>query len=164
VKRNRERTQRNNYHLQAKMVSMKKTSRKRGPQGKEPPLSAQRMTRIEQVAREAKSTFLMKVCTKEKTTIKRWEREINNIRRGKSWSQITQEARGIREPGATQPRITLYHRMVEEAWRTKMLIGKMCAAQSETNRTESKEQKKESKGILNRLSNLEAGVKRLVEE
>jgi hypothetical protein len=164
VKQNRERTQRKNYHLQAKMVRMKKTSSKRGPQGKEPPLSARRMTRIEQAAREAKSTFLMKVDTKGKTTIKRWEREINNARRGKSWSQITQEAGGIRDPGATQPRITLYHRTVEEAWRTKMLIGKMCAARSETNRTESKEQKKERTGIRNRLSNLEAGVKRLAEE
>jgi hypothetical protein len=164
VKRNRERTQRKNHHLQVKMVRMKKTSSKRGPQEKEPPQSAWRMTRIEQAAREAKSTFLTKTDTKGKKIIKIWEGEINNARRGKSWSTLTQEAGGIRDPGATQPRLTLYHRMVEEAWRTKMLIGKMCADRGETNRMETKEQKKERTGILNRLSNLEAGVKRLVED
>jgi hypothetical protein len=42
------------------------------------------MTRIEQVAREAKSTFLMKVDTKGKTIIKRWEGKINNARSKKS--------------------------------------------------------------------------------
>jgi len=94
MKKNRGRTQQKKYHLQAKMVRMKKTSSKRGPQGKEPPLSAQRMTRIQQAAREAKITFLVKVDTKGKMTIKIWESEINNAGRGKSWSQITQEAGG----------------------------------------------------------------------
>ena len=56
-------------------------------------------------------------------------------------------------------RITLYHRMVEEAWRTKMLIGKMCADQKETNKTETKDQKKVLTGILNHLNNLEASTK-----
>jgi hypothetical protein len=164
VKRNRRRTQRKNYHMQAKMVRMKKTSSKRGPQGTEPPPSAQRMTRIEQAAREAKSTFLTQVDTKGKTIIKRWEREINNARRGKAWTKLTQEAGGIRDPGATLPRTTLYHRTVEEAWRTKMLIGKMCADQKETNKTETRDQKKVLTGILNRLSNLEASAKRLAED
>ena len=45
-----------------------------------------------------------------------------------------------------------------------MLIGKMCADRGETNRMETKEKKKESTGILNRLNNLEMGVKRLVED
>jgi hypothetical protein len=58
-------------------------------------------------------------------------------------------------------RITLYHRTVEEAWRTKMPIAKMCANRGETNRTKTKEQKKERTGILNRLSNQEMGIKRL---
>jgi hypothetical protein len=164
VQRNRERTQRKNHHLQVKMVRMKKTSSKRGPQGKEPPQSARRMTRIEQAARDARNTFLTKTDNKGKTIIKRWEGEINNARRGKAWSTLTQEAGRIRDPRTTQSRITLYHRTVEEAWRTKMLIGKMCANRGETNRTETKEQKKERTGILNRLSNLEMGIKRLVED
>ena len=85
----------------------------------------------------------MKVDTKGKTIIKRWEGKINNDRRGKAWSTLTQEAGGIRDPGTTQSRITLYHRMVEESWRTKMLIGNMYVNQGETNRTETKEKKKE---------------------
>ena len=42
------------------------------------------MTRIKQAARESKSTFLMKIDTKGKKIIKRWEGEINNARMGKS--------------------------------------------------------------------------------
>ena len=45
-----------------------------------------------------------------------------------------------------------------------MLIGKMCTDWGETNRTKTKEKKKEHTGILNHLSNLEVGVKRLVED
>lgn len=121
------------------------------------------MTRIEQAARDARSTFLTKVDTKGKTIIKRWEGEINDARKGKAWSTLTQEAGGIRDLGTTQSRITIYHKTMEEAWRTKLLIGKMCANRGETNRTDTKEQKKRT-GILNRLSNLEMGVKRLVED
>jgi hypothetical protein len=47
------------------------------------------MKRIEQEAREAKSTFLAKVDTKGKTIIKIWEGKINNAHRGKSWSTLT---------------------------------------------------------------------------
>jgi hypothetical protein len=56
--RSRRRTQGKNHHKQAKMVRMKKTHSKRGPQGKESPTSAWRTTSIEQAAREAKVTFL----------------------------------------------------------------------------------------------------------
>jgi hypothetical protein len=56
--RNKGRTQRKNHHKQDDMVQMKKTHSKRGPQGKEPPTSAWRITRMEQAAREAKGTFL----------------------------------------------------------------------------------------------------------
>jgi hypothetical protein len=122
------------------------------------------MTRIEQVARDARSTFLTKVDTKGKTIIKRWEGKINNDHRGKAWSTLTQEAGGIQDPGTTQSRITLYHRTMKEASRTKMLIGKMCVNRGETNKTETKEPKKDRIGILNRLSNLEMGVKRPVED
>jgi len=68
---------------------MKKTSSKRGPQGKKPPQSALRMTRIEQVARDARNTFLTKIDNKGKTIIKIWEGEINNARRGKAYSTLT---------------------------------------------------------------------------
>jgi hypothetical protein len=53
---------------------------------------------------------------------------------------------------------------MEEAWRTKMLIGKMCVDQKETNKTENMDQKKVLTGILNHLSNLEASAKRLAED
>jgi hypothetical protein len=116
------------------------------------------------VARDARNTFITKVDNKGKMIIKIWEGEINNARRGKGWSTLTQEAGRIREPGTIQSRITLYHKMVEESWRTKMLIGKMCANKGETNKTETKEKKKERKRILNHLSNLEMGIKRMVED
>ena len=45
-----------------------------------------------------------------------------------------------------------------------MLIGKMCADWKETNKTETRDQKKVLTGILNRLSNLEASAKRLAED
>jgi hypothetical protein len=53
---------------------MKKTHSKRGPQGKEPSTSTQRITRMEKASREAKGTFLMKVDPKGKAIINRWER------------------------------------------------------------------------------------------
>jgi hypothetical protein len=53
---------------------------------------------------------------------------------------------------------------MEESWRTKKLIGKMYVDRGDTNVKETKEQKKERTRIINHLSNLEAGVKRLVED
>jgi hypothetical protein len=122
------------------------------------------MTRIEQEARDTRSTFLTKVDTEGKTIIKIWEGEINNGRRGKSWSTITQEVEGIWDHRTTQSRITLYHRTVEEARRTKMLIGTMYENWGETNRTKTKDHKKVCTGILNHLNNLKMGVKRMVED
>jgi hypothetical protein len=116
------------------MVRTKNTQSKRGPQGEELPTSARKITRMEQAAREAKGTFLKQVDTKGKAVIDRWEREVNTKRQGKAWVELIQEADGIRDPGATQPRKTLYHKTVEEAWRTKMLISKLRADKNETNR------------------------------
>jgi hypothetical protein len=48
--------------------------------------------------------------------IGRWEREINTIHKGKSWTKLIQEENGIKDPGATQPRTTLYHKKMEEVW------------------------------------------------
>jgi hypothetical protein len=99
--RNKRRTQDKNYHKKVEMVRMKKTHIKRGPQGKEPPSSARRITRMEQVAREAKGTFLTKVDPKGKAIINRWEREINTTRKGKACTKLVKEADGIRDPRDT---------------------------------------------------------------
>jgi hypothetical protein len=53
---------------------------------------------------------------------------------------------------------------MEEAWRTKMLIGKMYADQKETNREDIRDHKKVLTKILSRLSNLEASAKSLAED
>jgi hypothetical protein len=118
------------------MVRMKKTQSKRGPQGEELPTSAQKITRMEHVAREAKGTFLEKVDTKGKEIIDRWEREVNTKCQGKAWVELIQEADAIRDLGATQPKKTLYHKTMEEAWHTKMLICKLRAENNETSRVE----------------------------
>jgi len=78
--------------------------------------------------------------------------------------ELIQEVDGIRDPGATQSKTTLYHKTVEEAWRTKMLIGKMNADQKETSRDAIRDHKKVLTEILSRLSNLEASEKRLAED
>jgi hypothetical protein len=88
------------------------------------------------VAREAKGTFLEQVDTKGKAFIDRWEREFNNKRRGKAWGELIKEADRIRDPGATQPRKTLYHKMVEEAWWKKMMISRLRAEKRETSKGE----------------------------
>jgi hypothetical protein len=146
------------------MVRRKNTQSKRGPQGEELPTSARKITRMEQAAREAKGTFLEQVDTKGKEVIDRWEREVNTKRQGKAWAELIQEADGIRDPGATQPRKTLYHKTVEEAWRTKMLISKLRADKNETSRVENRGHKKELTEILSRLSNLEASARRIAED
>ena len=64
--------------IQIEMLRMKNTQSKSGAQGEELPTSAQKITRVEQVAREAKGTFLEQLDTKGKAVIDRWEREFNN--------------------------------------------------------------------------------------
>jgi hypothetical protein len=59
------------------MVRIKKTHSERGLKGKEPSTSTQRITSMEQAAREANGTFLTQVDPKGKAIINRWEREIN---------------------------------------------------------------------------------------
>jgi hypothetical protein len=54
--------------------------------------------------------------------------------------------------------------MVEEAWQTKMLIGKMNFDRKETSREAIRDHKKMLTEILRRLGNLEANAKRLVED
>jgi hypothetical protein len=134
------------------MVRMKNTQSKGGPQGEELPTSTRKITRMEQEAKEAKGTFLEQFETKGKVVIDRWEREVNTKRQGKSWAELIQEVDGIRDPGATQPRKTLYHKTVEEAWRTKMMISKLRADKNETSRVENHGHKKELIEIMSCLS------------
>jgi hypothetical protein len=164
VDRNRRRNQGKNYHKPVGMVRMKRTHSKRSPQGKEPLTSPRRITRMEQAARDAKGTFHTLVEPKGKATITRWEKEINAKRKGKAWEELIQEADWITDPGATQPRETLYHKMVEMAWRTKMLIGKVSSERKDASRKDNKDHKKLLKEILSRLSNLEASTKWLAED
>jgi hypothetical protein len=89
---------------------------------------------MEQAAREAKSTFLTQVDPKGKRSSK-GGREKSTTHAGEKPGQTNPGSRRDKGPRATQPRTTLYHKTVEEAWRTKMLIGKMCADRKETNRT-----------------------------
>jgi hypothetical protein len=164
VTRNRRKTQGKNHHTQAEMVRMKKTPSKRGPQGKEPLTSPWRITRMEQAAREAKSTFLTQVDPKGKAIVTKWEKEINTTHKRKAWKDLIQEADGISNLGATQPITTLYHRTMEEAWCTKLLIGKINFDREETSRKASRDHKKLLTKIRSRLSNLEASAQRIVED
>jgi predicted house-cleaning noncanonical NTP pyrophosphatase (MazG superfamily) len=78
--------------------------------------------------------------------------------------ELIQEEDGIRDPGATQPRTTLYHKMVEEYWHTKMMISKLRDENNEISKVENHGHKKELIEILSILSNLEASVRRIVED
>jgi flagellar motility protein MotE (MotC chaperone) len=119
---------------------------------------------MEQAAREAKGTFLEKVDTNSKVVIDKWEREVNTKHQGKAWVELIQEADGIRDPGATQPRKTFYQKMVEEDWCTKLMISKLRDDKNETSRVENRGHKKDLIGILSCLSNLEANARRIVED
>jgi len=125
----------------------------------ETPTSHRRISRMEQVARDAKGTFQALVEPKGKETITRWEREITTKRKGKAWEEVIQEADWIMDPGTTQSKETLYHKMVEMAWWTKMLIGKVSTENKDVSHKGNKAQKKLLKEILSRLSNLNASTK-----
>jgi hypothetical protein len=61
------------------------------------------------------------------------------------------------------PRETLYHKMVEMAWLTKMMIDKVSSEMEDAIQEDLKENKKMLDEILTRLSSLEAITKHLVE-
>jgi hypothetical protein len=63
-----------------------------------------------------------------------------------------------------QPRETLYHKTVEMAWRTKMLIGKVSSERKFSSLKDNKDHKKRLKEVLSRLRNLEASTKWLIED
>jgi len=65
--------------------------------------------------------------------------------------------------GATHTRETLYHRTLEMAWVTKMLIGKVKADKDETHREEHMEMKSLLEDIQHLVSGLETMFKLLVD-
>jgi hypothetical protein len=62
-----------------------------------------------------------------------------------------------------QPRETLYHKTVEMAWLTKMMIGKVSSEMEESRWKDNSDHNKMLDEILSRLSSLETITKLLVE-
>jgi hypothetical protein len=145
------------------MVRMKRTHRKRNPLGKEVPNSPRRVSRMEQATKDAEGTFQTLVAPKGKETITRWEKEIKEKCKGKAWDALAQEADWVTDLGATQPRETLYHKTMEMAWLTKMMIGKVSSETEDARREDNKELKKMLEEILSHLNSLETITKLLVE-
>jgi hypothetical protein len=145
------------------MARLKHTHRKRSPLGKEFPESSRWLTRMEQAAKDAEGTFHTLVAPKGKATITRWEEELKDKRKGKEWGDMVLEADWVTDLGATRPRETLYHKMVEMAWLTKMLIGKVNSEKEEARQEDNRENKTMLDEILRRLNSLETIIKLLVE-
>jgi hypothetical protein len=76
-----------------------------------------------------------------------------------TWEELSQEADWITDPGTTQARETLYHKTINMAWRTNMLIGKVSVKKKVVIQKGNKDQKKLLKEILSRLNNLDASTK-----
>jgi hypothetical protein len=103
------------------------------------------------------------VTPKGKATITWWEKEIKEKRKGKAWDALTQEVNWVTDPGATQPKETLYQKTVEMAWQTKMMIGKVILKMEDARLEDNKEHKKMLNEILSRLNSLETITKLLAE-
>jgi hypothetical protein len=69
----------------------------------------------------------------------------------------------VTDLGATQPRETLYHKTVEMAWLTKMMIDKVSSEMEEARWEDNTDHKKMLDEILSHLSSLETITKLLVE-
>jgi hypothetical protein len=91
------------------------------------------------------------------------KKAINKKRKGKTWDALVQEADWVTDLGATQPRETLYHKTVEMAWQTKMMIGKVSSKREDTRWENNKEHTKLLNEILRGLSSLETITKLLTE-
>jgi hypothetical protein len=74
---------------------------------------------------------------------------------------LTQEADWVTDLGATWLRETLYHKMVEMAWKTKMMIGKVSSERENVRLENNKEHTKLLNEILSHLSSLETITKLL---
>jgi hypothetical protein len=91
------------------MLRMKRTHRKRNPLGKEVLNSPQRVSRMEQAEKYTEGTFQTLVASKGKVAITRWEKEIKEKHKAKAWEALAHEVDRVTDPGATQPKETLYH-------------------------------------------------------
>jgi hypothetical protein len=118
---------------------------------------------MEQAAKDAKGTFHTLVAPKGKGTITQLEKAIKEKCKGKTSDVLAQEADWVTDPGATQPKETLYHKTMEMAWQTKMLIGKVSSERDDTRRENNKEHTKLLNKILRHLSSLETITKLLTE-
>jgi hypothetical protein len=133
---------------------MKQTHSKRNPLGKGTQNNPRRVSRMEQVEKDAEGTFHTLVSPRGKATIVRLEKKIKEKRKGKTWDALTQEVDWVTEPGATQHRETLYHKMVEMAWQTNMLIGKVSSEREDTRWENCKEHTKLLNEVLRCLNSL----------
>jgi hypothetical protein len=123
------------------MARMKHTMRKGKPLGEGNPEISRKMTRIENVAREGARMYQTSFPHKGKELVESWEEEIKVEQGGKEMDKIAQKVDWIRDTGATRTKEILYHRTLEMAWVTKMLIGKVKADQDETRKEDQQEMK-----------------------
>jgi hypothetical protein len=73
--------------------------------------------------------------------VESWEEEIKVEHGSKEMDKIAKEVDWIRDMGTTRTRETLYHKTLEMAWVTKMLIGKVKADRDETRMEDHRETK-----------------------
>jgi hypothetical protein len=118
---------------------------------------------MEQVEKDVEGTFQTMVVLKGKMTITPLEKEIKEKHQGKAWEALAQEVDWVTNPGATQPQETLYHKTMEMAWLTYMMIDKVSSEMEESRREDNLNHKKMLDEILCRLSSLETITKLLVE-
>jgi hypothetical protein len=118
---------------------------------------------MELSVKDVEGTFHTRVAPKGKATIARLEKEIKENRKGKTRDSLTREGDWVTDPGATQPRESLYHKMMEMVWKTKMLIGKVSSKREDVRQESSKEHTKLLNEVLRHLSRLETIIKMLTE-
>ena len=116
-----------------------------------------------QAVKDAKGTFQTQVVLKGKATITRWEKELKNKCKGKVQDALVQEADWVTNPGAMQPRETLYYKTVEIDWLTKMMIKKVVSNREEARQEDNRENKTMLDEILRCINSLETITKLLVE-
>jgi hypothetical protein len=148
---------------QSGMARLKKTHRKRNPPWEGSPEQFTAVNKNGAGNERCEGTFQTLVAPKGKETITRWEKELKDKCKGKAWDALVQEADWVTDLGATQPRETLYHKTVEMAWLTKMMIGKVISEREEARQEDNKENKTMLDEILRRINSLETITKLLVE-
>jgi hypothetical protein len=94
---------------------------------------------MEQATKVAEGTFQNLVALKGKATITRWEKELKDKRKGKAWDALVKEVDWVTDLGATQSREALYHKTVEMAWLTKMMIRKVILEIEESRQEDNRE-------------------------